>query len=103
MNKDIQEYKNSGVKVIVISPESLEKTLEFFKFAKFEPNFTTVLDPDREILKKYFVIKKEDNSIIPSVFLIDKEGKIQFKHYAQHTADRPPKDYILKAIKSFLD
>jgi len=95
----LNEYESLGIKVILISPENLDKTKEFFADAGFEPGYTTVVDPEREILKKYYTIRKEDGSVVPSTFLIDKEGKLRFKYFAQHNADRPPKDHLMEAIK----
>lgn len=35
---------------------------------------------------------------IPTVFIIDKKGKLQFKYHSQNTWDRPPYDYLLKVF-----
>ena len=83
----------------MISPENREKTTELFKDAQFEPDYITVTDPDRETVKKDYAVKREDGSIIPSVFLIDKENTLRFKYIAQYTSDRPPKEHLIEAIK----
>ena len=83
--------------MLVISPDDLAKTKEFFIDAEFEPQFTTLIDAEKEIVKKYFALKP-DGAINPSLFLIDRGGKLRFKYIAQHNADRPPKEHIFEVI-----
>ena len=67
------------MEVLVISPDSLERTKQFFTEVGFEPDFKTLLDPERTVLKKYLTVR-EDGRINPSLFLIDKDGKLRYKY-----------------------
>ena len=98
LNSDYKEYEALGLEVLIISPDDLAKTKEFFVDAEFEPQFTTLIDANKEILKKYYVLKP-DGAVNPSLFLIDQEGKLRFKYIAQHNADRPSKEHIFEIVK----
>ena len=66
--------------------------------ADVSPRVITLIDPERAVLKKYLTLR-EDGSVNPSIFLIDREGTLRFKYIAQHMADRPPKEHLLEAIR----
>jgi len=37
--------------------------------------------------------------VIPSVFIIDKEGRLAFKYIGQNTWDRPSLDYLKRILR----
>ena len=43
-------------------------------------------------------IRSEQN--IPTIFIVDKQGIIQFKYHSQSTFDRPSADYLVKYLKN---
>ena len=45
-------------------------------------------------------VKAEQN--IPTVFLLDKTGKIRFKYHSQSTFDRPTAQYLVTILKSII-
>jgi peroxiredoxin len=63
-----------------------------------------LMDADQKISQKFQLftgfwdgIRAEQN--IPTVFILDKNGKIQFKYHSQTTFDRPGADYLMNIVK----
>lgn len=62
--------------------------------------FTLLCDPGRKAVHAYSVVDREENIAKPSVFVIDEEGIIRWKHVAKHYFDRPTTGMIIDAIKA---
>ena len=58
-------------------------------------------DADRSVIKSYGVLnaKEHDGIAHPSVFIIDKTGRIQYLYVGKDAGDRPGDDVLLEAIK----
>ena len=69
--------------------------------------FKIVIDEQRELSKGLDLFREEwsggkGEQNIPSVFLLDKAGIVQFKLVGQHTLDRPSAAYLEKVMKAVL-
>ena len=69
--------------------------------------FKIVIDEQRELSKGLDLFREEwsggkGEQNIPSVFLLDKAGVVQFKLVGQHTLDRPTAAYLEKIMKAVL-
>lgn len=77
---DYNEYKNLGVKVIGISPDTVESHQEFRK--KYHLPFTLLSDPDHQTAAAYGVWGKKEKKgieyegIYRTTFILDKKGGI---------------------------
>lgn len=66
--------------------------------------FPILLDPERKIAKMWGVFSsdwggsKVDQGI-PSVFIIDAEGRLMFKYIGQNTTDRPSPEYLANILE----
>jgi peroxiredoxin len=58
-------------------------------------------DADRQVIKSYGVFNAAEHDGIahPSVFIIDKSGRLQYAYVGKNPTDRPPDDAILEALK----
>jgi peroxiredoxin len=69
--------------------------------------FTIAIDEKRELSKGLDLFREEwsggkGEQNIPSVFLLDRDGVVQFKQIGQHTIDRPSAGYLEKIMKALL-
>lgn len=68
--------------------------------------FPILLDEQRKVSKRLGIFKTELSSgskvdqNIPSVYIIDQQGILQFKYISQHTFDRPGFDYLFKILSN---
>lgn len=67
-----REYKDKGLVVLGIDDESPEKPKAYIKSNNL--TFPTLIDAQREVIAKYQI------RAIPTVFIIDKEGRISSRH-----------------------
>lgn len=66
--------------------------------------FPILVDGERTLSKKLDLFRNEwsggkVDQNIPSVYIIDAEGVLQFKYLGQNTMDRPGYDYLLKVLE----
>lgn len=66
-----------------------------------------LMDEDKKVSRGMFLFTQEWGGTkapqnIPTVFLINKEGKVVFKYHSQYTNDRPPAKHLMDAMKYFL-
>jgi peroxiredoxin len=112
---DIEKWKNPAdpAKLDERGQRRLEMIRRYFpKSFTFEKGkvplpFPILIDAERTLSKGLGVFttewggsKIEQN--IPTIYIIDKKGVLQFKHISQNTFDRPGPDYLLNFI-SFLN
>ncbi len=77
---NLNQLKAKGIRVIGISPDSVESHRKFIE--KHGLNFTLLSDPDKTVAKAYGAFGKkklygkETEGIIRSTFLISPEGKV---------------------------
>ncbi len=112
--KTIEKWKN---------PPSTGKTsqgqLDWAEYCKkfFSHTFTVpenvdlkipvLIDADQELSKGVMLYKHEWGGTkveqnIPTVFIIDENGFVQFKYHSQYTNDRPDAEYLIKYIKNMM-
>ena len=69
--------------------------------------FPILVDEKRELSKGLDLFREEwgggkGEQNIPSIFILDKDGVVQFKFIGQHTIDRPAAAYLEKMMKAVL-
>jgi peroxiredoxin len=52
----------------------------------------------RNFIKQYAVLHPQEQIARPSMFLVDKQGKIVWSYVGQDASDRPPIDFVLQQI-----
>jgi thioredoxin-dependent peroxiredoxin len=90
----VEAFAGLGVRVIGISNDGADSHREFK--AKHNLPFTLLTDPDLEVAARYD--SKSLMGMKRSVFLIDKEGEIRYKHIEALAVFRRSRDELLKTI-----
>jgi peroxiredoxin len=78
-----------------------------FSAANIPMPFSILLDEKRELSRGLDLFREEwsggkGDQNIPSIFILDKNGIVQFKFIGQHTIDRPAAAYLEKMMKAVL-
>jgi len=87
--------------------------LEFFsKDYTFDINnpvlkLPVLFDPEHKVSDGLVLYKEEWGGTkvpqnIPTIYIINKEGKVRFKYHSQYTNDRPDSEYLIEFINKFL-
>ena len=63
--------------------------------------FQILSDSDKKVITSYGILNAAEHGGIahPSIFILDKEGKIRYMHVGKNPQDRPPDETILQEIK----
>jgi peroxiredoxin len=69
--------------------------------------FPILVDADRELSQRLMLFttnwdRSEVEQNIPTIFVLDGEGVVQFKYHSQTTFDRPPYDYLFNVIEKLI-
>lgn len=58
-------------------------------------------DTDRKVITSYGILNKAERDGIahPSVFIVDKEGRIKYIYVGANPTDRPPDETIVEEVK----
>ena len=116
----LKEFTKKGVYVMVVTPETVEKTRETQK--KLKTSFSIIHDKDNKIMNDYkvaFEVNKENvpnyfgliskkiaaynvenNNVlpVPATYLIGKEGRIRYVQYDPNYKNRSDFNEILKTL-----
>lgn len=90
----VEAFAGLGVQVVGISNDSADSHRKFK--AKYNLPFILLTDPDLETAERYD--SKGLMGMKRSVFLIDEEGVIRYKHVESLAVFRRSRDELLKAI-----
>ena len=97
--EDYEKFKQAGAEVIAISvdPQSFAWSMGQTTGAKFE----ILSDSDKKTIIAYGILNAAEHGGIahPSIFILDKTGKIRYMHIGKDASDRPPDDEILAEVK----
>ena len=109
--QDLEDRKNPAEpqKLDLRGKERLEMMRQYFplrllyKKGAVPLPFPLLIDADRTVSKGLglFTTEWSGSKIdqnVPTIFIIDKEGILRFKHISQNTFDRPGHDYLLDFI-----
>jgi peroxiredoxin len=63
--------------------------------------FQILSDADKKTIAAYGIVNaaERDGIAHPSVFIVDKEGKIRYLHVGKDASDRPPDETILEELR----
>jgi peroxiredoxin len=81
-------------------PHSFEYNSDEFKL-----KLPVLFDPDRKVSEGLMLFREEWGGTtvaqnVPTIFILDKEGKVKFKYFSQYTNDRPSAEFIVKYLEN---
>ena len=77
MEKLYQEFGDEGFQIIAVSVDQKERSMQQF-LDRRKPTFTTVHDASQKLVEKAGI------QVMPTSFMIDKQGVIRFVHEGWH-------------------
>ncbi len=97
LRQDYQEFVNRGAVIITVGPETAED-FTLYWISNNMP-FTGIPDPKHIIANLYGQqVDIFKFGRMPAMFVIDKEGKIRFRHYGKSMSDIPLDKDILTLL-----
>lgn len=91
------DYAQRGAEIIVIGPEDREIFARHWRRERFP--FVAVPDPEHEVANLY---DQEVNLLklgrMPTVIVVDRQGRVRYQHRGNSMKDIPPDDEILALL-----
>ncbi|MFC1565825.1 redoxin domain-containing protein [Candidatus Neomarinimicrobiota bacterium] len=89
----------------------MEYSREFFPYSfeysaeDFELKLPVLFDPDRKVSEGLQLFREQWGGTtvaqnVPTIFIIDENGKVKFKYFSQYTNDRLDAKYIVKYLEN---
>lgn len=99
MAEDYDKFKKAGAELIAVSVD--EQSFAWSMAQTTGAKFQILSDADKKTIAAYGIVNAAEHDGIahPSVFILDKEGKIRYLHVGKDPQDRPPDETILEEVK----
>jgi peroxiredoxin len=106
-NPKAEELKNEQVRRWMDLARQAYPKKYAFTAATIPMPFPILVDEKRELSTGLDLFREEwsggkGDQNIPAIFILDKDGVVQFKFIGQHTVDRPTAAYLEKMMKAVL-
>jgi peroxiredoxin len=97
--QDYDKIKQAGAELIAISVD--EQSYAWSMGQTTGAKFDILSDSEKKTIISYGILNATEHGGIahPSVFIVDKEGRIRFLHVGKDPTDRPSDETILEEIK----
>lgn len=97
--EDYDKIKQAGADLIAISVD--DQSYAWSMGQTTGAKFQILSDSDKKIITSYGILNAQEHGGIahPSIFILDKTGRIRFLHVGKDPQDRPSDEAILEEIK----
>jgi peroxiredoxin Q/BCP len=97
LRQDYQEFVKRGAEVVVVGPDSLEAFKAYW--SKEHLPFVGLPDPEHRVAKLYGQqVKWLKLGRMPALVVVDRQGRVRFRHYGSAMSDIPPDERILALL-----
>ena len=99
MAEDYDKIKQAGGELIAVSVD--EQSFAWSMAQTSGAKFQILSDADKKTITEYGIVNAAEHGGIahPSIFVLDKEGRIRYMHVGKDAQDRPPDETILQELK----
>jgi peroxiredoxin len=97
LRREYQKFAERGAEVIAVGPEKAEAFAHFWRGQKMP--FPGIPDPKHAIARLYGQqVKPLKWGRMPALMVIDREGRIRYRHYGDSMSDIPSDAEILAML-----
>jgi len=97
--EDYDKIKRAGGELIAVSVD--EKSFAWSMAQTTGAKFQILSDAEKKTITEYGIVNAAEHGGIshPSIFVVDKQGRIRYMHVGKDAQDRPPDETILEELK----
>lgn len=97
--EDYEKIKQAGADLLAISVD--DQSFAWSMAQTTGAKFQILSDSDKKVITSYGILNAEEHGGIahPSIFIVDKTGRIRYLHVGKDPQDRPSDEAILEEIK----
>ena len=97
LRQDYQEFTKRGAEIIAVGPEGAKAFSDYW--VKEKMPFIGIPDPKHNVANLYGQkIDMLKLGRMPAMFIIDKQGRIRYRHYGDSMSDIPADNEILSLL-----
>lgn len=99
MAEDYDKIKQAGGELIAVSVD--EQSFAWSMAQTTGAKFQILSDAEKKTITEYGIVNAAEHGGIahPSIFVLDKQGRIRYMHVGKDAQDRPPDETILEELK----
>jgi peroxiredoxin len=97
--EDYDKIKQAGGELIAVSVD--EQSFAWSMAQTTGAKFQILSDAEKKTITEYGIVNAAEHGGIahPSIFVLDKQGRIRYMHVGKDAQDRPPDETILEELK----
>jgi peroxiredoxin len=97
--EDYDKIKQAGGELIAVSVD--EQSFAWSMAQTTGAKFQILSDAEKKTITEYGIVNAAEHGGIahPSIFVLDKEGRIRYMHVGKDAQDRPPDETIVEELK----
>ena len=97
--EDYYKFRQAGAELIAVSVD--EQSFAWSMAQTTGAKFQILSDADKKTIAAYGIVNAAEHDGIahPSIFILDKEGRIRYLHVGKDPQDRPPDETIIEEVK----
>jgi len=97
--EDYDKIKQAGGELIAVSVD--EQSFAWSMAQTTGAKFQILSDADKKTITEYGIVNAAEHGGIahPSIFVLDKEGRIRYMYVGKNAQDRPPDETILVELR----
>jgi peroxiredoxin len=97
LRQGYHEFQARGAEVVVVGPDSESAFKDYWQ--KQDMPFVGLADPTHRVAKRYGQeVKLLQLGRMPAMMVVDKGGRVRYKHYGSSMSDIPPNQDILGVL-----
>jgi peroxiredoxin Q/BCP len=97
LRQDYAEFVARGAEILVVAPEKLEAVRRYWQRENLP--FVGLADPDHTVARLYGQqVKWLKLGRMPALTVIDKQGRVYYRHYGQSMSDIPSNQDVLTLL-----
>jgi peroxiredoxin len=97
--EDYDKIKQAGGELIAVSVD--EQSFAWSMAQTTGAKFQILSDAEKKTITEYGIVNAAEHGGIahPSIFVLDKEGRIRYMYVGKNAQDRPPDETIVEELK----
>ena len=99
MAEDYDKIKQAGAELIAVSVD--DQSYAWSMAQTTGAKFQILSDAEKKTITEYGIVNAAEHGGIahPSIFVLDKEGRIRYMYVGKNAQDRPPDETIVEELK----
>jgi peroxiredoxin len=97
LNDDYLFFRSLDADILAVSADGMEKARE--TASRYKIPFKVLADPQKVAIREYGVDNDMEDGDDAAAFIIDRRGRVRYKHISKVPVDMPPNDKLMETLR----